>query len=259
MYKYWGILAIFWGVAQAAPQKIASLDICADYYLALFNEDAKILYTHQAKDGYSLPIDIANNASVHHGRLEEIIAYNPDMILKSYLAFGDIAEKIQKYPLETITLSWPTDLEGLKTLHNQLDNILKTKQAPKFNGKLNSYLDKKRSQMDKNMLILGSGGFTIKQGTHYDILFEILGVKNYHQDAGYGMINIEKIISQPPDMIVTIGQAPNRPQLADSNITHKALKKLNIPIYDISDSFTICPSIELITTAERLKKEMKDD
>lgn len=250
------ILALYSGVAMAAPLKRLSLDICADYYLASFVGSEGVMFTRQAKDGFSLPMTIPTDSLSHNGSLEEVIAYAPEQILTSMLSFGDLPQKLQKYPYPTVHIPWATNLVELKTLHNRLDEVLKTKKGQKLNAKIDEILQNIPPKTDKNMLILAPNGFTIKQGTHYDIIFDILGINNYHTGNGYGMIGIEEILTNPPDMIVTINRSPNRPQLGDSLLQHKALKQLGVPIYDISELFTICPSMELIGAAEKLREMM---
>lgn len=246
-------LYLLCGVALATPQKLASLDICSDYYLASFTNGENILLTRQAKDGFSLPIPIAEQSQTYRD-IEQIIAYNPDLIIQSGLSFGMLPEKLQKYPYPTIPLPWATDLTGLKTIHNRLDAVLNTDIGANLNVKIDEILQNIPPKSDKNMLILAQNGFTIKRHTHYDIIFDILGLSNYHKGDGYGIIRLEEIIANPPDMIITLGANPNRPQLADSIINHNILKKLNIPIYNLGDSFTICPSMELINAAQKLKE-----
>ncbi|MFV0431187.1 MAG: hypothetical protein ACK5MJ_03295 [Alphaproteobacteria bacterium] len=242
---------------MAAPPKILSLDICSDYYLATYGASGDIIYTNQGKDGYSLPIQPPKNAPSHKGSLEEIIQYNPDIILQTSLSYGSVAKKIQKYPFLSIKLPWATSLEQLESIFLQLNTITHGHALEDYYGKMATITGQKLTKIAKNGLLLGPNGFTIKQGTHYDIFFETAQIQNYYPDQGYGKISLEEIIRTPPDYIITITHDKNRPQLANGIFNNNILKKLNIPIFDISDSFTICPSLELAMAGLKVRKKIE--
>ncbi len=243
-------------IQGSAQPRWASLDICSDYYLALFSkENQDIVLSSQAKNSYSFPLNLNHNVKFHRGSLEEIYRLKADMVFYTDLTFNPLTHRLSEK--EIITYKWPWSLnkEALKKLYTHLGQRFQNSQKA---VELNNFIDNKSpaKPLSKNMALMGVGGFIVGQNTHYDILFKQAGVQNYYQKQGYGQISIEDLAMNPPDYIVTFRRNFKGYSLGESFFDHPLFKKRDISIIDISEYFLVCPSHEMLKAAEYIREQL---
>lgn len=226
-----------------------SLDICSDYYLALFAQKSDdIALTRQSQ---SLALTFGENTQFHKNQREEIYRLKPQNILYTDLASPAFISNLSQQGFSLQKWPWPKNKADLKEFYQNLsqqfhhpkkwESIAPLFSAPSF------------AASSQKIALMGSGGFIVGQNTHYDIFFEALSMVNYYPKKGYGKLSWEEIFQNPPDVIVTFNLEPKGTSLGDDFWKHPVLSKLDIPIIDISEYVMICPNHELIKAAQKVK------
>lgn len=237
----------------AAEMRYVSLDICSDYYLRLFApQKADIWLTKQAQDGYSLPLALPKNTKFHNNQLEAIYRLKPHKVFYTDLSFSALPKQLSSLGIKTQKWPWPIRREDLQKHHSTLGHYFENPQkAQNLNQRL---AEPAYSPMDKTIALMSEGGFIVGGGTHYDLFFEHLGFKNYYTKSGYGQISLEALALNKPDLIATFGLNPRGYSLGKGFFDRRFFKKLDIPFIDISSFFLICPSVEMLQAAQKVRE-----
>lgn len=200
----------------AAPQRILSLDLCLDWLVAHHADRQAVVALSPLHKRY--PIDwIDAEWPWHDGSLERIYALQPDVVLVGQYAAVMLRQRLQTLGVQVNVLPLPLTLQQVVEYEKQ---FLRYLQLPDTHAsEVPAPLP--RPARAQRLLLLGSNGIGTGTGTLEDEILEHAGWTNYLTEPGYQRLDLEQIVSDPPDAI--LWAAPEHRALANQFAEHPAL------------------------------------
>jgi iron complex transport system substrate-binding protein len=260
---------IFWlhlsSALAAPPQRVVSLSLCSDQLLLMLADRQQVaLVSHLATDPQnSYMASQARGIPNHRGRLEEIIAGQPDLILTSPYTNPRLLHSLKQlgYPLHTLTLGQdPEQIEDdIRRLAERLGQSSRGETLIReFRQRIAAQSDA-AERLPPTALFLQPRGYTSGQDTLQDQAMKLSGWRNRAAEMGlkgYIQADLEQLIAWRPDALVTSPYTDTNDSRAQRLLLHPALKRLqgDQPLYVIPYKYWICPGPMLADAVERLRQ-----
>ena len=238
--------------AADRPERIVSIGLCTDQLLLMLAERNQIASVSLwAKDeNMSYMIDEVGDIPLNNSSIEEIIQYQPDLVVASKFAAWDTAKFLRQlgYPVKQIPLArsvdeiysllrqfgeWTGNPERAESMIRQMQAELTDIQQ--------RYADKPK----KTVIVYSPNGFTIGANTLEDDLFTQAGYINLAAEMGiegFQAISLETLIAADPDVLHIDRNLSLPDSLATAYVGHPALDKLieHREYLDIPTRLRIC-------------------
>ncbi|KGK43116.1 ABC transporter substrate-binding protein [Nitrincola sp. A-D6] len=198
------------------PQRILSLDLCMDWILAYHVDRSRIAGLSPLHKRYPLPLKL-NDWPAHDGSLEQIYQLQPDLILVGEYNALLLRNRLQTLHLPVAVVSLPQSLEQIEDYERsilQLTGLPANLATPAPDEQLHDL-------PTPRLLLLGANGIGTGPGTFEDQILRQAGWSNYLTDQGYVSLDLEQLVSDPPDAL--LWAAPDSPSLANRFAEHPAL------------------------------------
>ena len=203
----------------AAPQRVVSLDLCVDWLVAHYLPQAQVAALSPMQKRY--PIDwIGPSWPLHDGSLEQVYALNPDQVLVGQFAASQMRQRLVELGVPVEVLPLPNTLEQVTDYQRQFlravglpESLAGTVPPPAT-----------RPLHTQRLLLLGANAIGTGTGTLEDAILRHAGWDNYLTQPGYQALDLEQLVSDPPDAI--LWAAPEHRALANQFAEHPALKRL---------------------------------
>ncbi len=206
------------GVLAATPQRILSLDLCLDWLVAHHADRQNVAALSALQRRY--PIDwIDSEWPLHDGSLESVYALRPDLVLVGQYAAVMLRKRLQSLGVRVEVLALPLTLEQVAAYERQFLRHLQLPEA--LAGEVPA--PHPRPARPQRLLLLGSNGIGTGTGTLEHEILEHAGWSNYLTEPGYLRLDLERIVSDPPDAI--LWAAPAHRALANQFAEHPALAR----------------------------------
>ena len=209
-------LAVRSDPASPSPERILSLDLCMDWILAYHVDKARIAGLSPLHKRYPLPLKL-DHWPVHDGSLEQIYQLQPDLILVGEYNALMLRNRLQTLHLPVAVVPLPQSLEQLEDYERTLLQLtgLSANLATPAPHEQHPDLTAPR------LLLLGANGVGTGVGTFEDQILRQAGWANYLTDQGYVSLDLEQLVSDPPDAV--LWASPDSPSLANRFAEHPAL------------------------------------
>ncbi len=215
-------------------QRIISLDICSDWILARYAKRTQVIAMSPLL--YQYPIKAEHQDwPTHDGSLEKILQLKPDLVITGEFNASVLRARLKELGVHVETTALPRSLNALQQYIQQFINLLGT-------GVVLPIL-KKKPFVEKDaprLLLLNANANATGTGTLEDEILQQAGWRNYVKQSGYGKVDLEQLVQDPPDAI--LWSAPASPAMANALFEHPALKKamLNKPVLVLDDGRWQC-------------------
>lgn len=269
--KNWAILSLFsFSILLGcnAPQKkinnelpkIMSTNACTDQLLIYLAQPEQILsLSHYSKDKISSSFaNIAKKYPSNYGSPEEILKYNPDIILTSNYERDGTINAIKMLNIKSEAFSVPNNLDDAKEQIIRAGDLLNQKaKAQKLILKIDEAA--KQSQYKPiRTLVYFSGGYSAGKNTLLDQILTRAGMINAAPDYGignWGHIDIERLIIDPPQILIIADKHTNG-AFAERDLRHPILnsKLKNTKIANFPNQYAYCGGAIIPDLAIHLKK-----
>ena len=251
------------GIAAANPQRIVSINVCADaLVLELASRAAIASVTFMATDPYFSPrAEEARGIPVNHGQAEEVIAFQADLVVVGQYS-GQNAKGLLRalgYPVFELELpvAIPQVREQIRRLAAALGESARGEALiARLDARLSAAQDPGGSPRPL-AVIYQPNGFTLGRGSLADELLTWAGIDNLAAQAGirfWGRLPLEQLLLAEPDLLI-FEQSPGKaPALAQQLLAHPALQRLRARVIsrEIPNSHWTCPGPWLADAAESL-------
>jgi iron complex transport system substrate-binding protein len=260
---------IFWlhlsSALAAPPQRVVSLSLCSDQLLLMLADRQQVaLVSHLATDPQnSYMASQARGIPNHRGRLEEIIAGQPDLILTSPYTNPRLLHSLKQlgYPLHTLTLGQDPEqiADDIRRLAKRLGQSSRGETLIReFRQRIAAQSDA-AERLPPTALFLQPRGYTSGRDTLQDQAMKLSGWRNRAAEMGlkgYIQADLEQLIAWRPDALVTSPYTDASDSRAQRLLLHPALKRLlgDQPLYVIPYKDWICPGPMLADAVERLRQ-----
>ncbi len=259
-----GALAVsLGGSARPTPCRVVSLNTCLDVLLVHLADRSQIAaLSHYAREDQSSTIaDVARTLPFTWESAEEIIALEPDMVLASKhsaLATRNALKRLN-VPVERFAVPNSVD-ESLA----QVTRVAKLLGHPQRGRALIARIEAAIAASAPppgtrplKALIYQPNGFAAGPGTLVDDMMERAGFENVARRYGlrtWGNVALERLLADPPEVLLSGEAASGARSWADRVMTHPALKSLTgrMKIARFPEKLLYCGGPVLIQTAQAL-------
>lgn len=218
--------------AAAKPQRIVSMNLCADQLLLQLVEPERIASVSflSADPNLSVLHEQARRFPLNHGLAEEILPLEPDLVLASTVTSRPSTELLRRLGYRVVALPLADDLSEVRA---QVMRVAEAVGEPErgrallaeFDARLGAIAAPPRDERPA-AAVYWANGYTYGTGELVDTLLTAAGFDNLAGRLGLARIRrlpLEVLVTERPDFLV-IGRAPvEHPALANEILEHPAL------------------------------------
>ncbi len=197
-------------LAEAAPpQRIASLNKCADQMLVTLVESSRIASVSPiATDEFSFLAERLKDLPANSGRGESILLTNADLVLAGAFESHVRRHLLARQGFEVVVLNAWTGLDDGKEQIRALSRRLGAEAAgERLIGDIDAALARSRTiaPAPRSVLALHRRGYTPGDTTILEEIIRHMGLVPYSERLGLphgGMVPLERLVADPPDYIL---------------------------------------------------------
>jgi iron complex transport system substrate-binding protein len=262
-FAAWVCLALLAAPAVAKPQRVVSLNLCADE-LALQLADASVVksVTWLSKDPRSG--NVAAQAAAlpaNDGHAEEALAYNPDLVLVGPFADPASIALLKQVGAPAVEVGAPQTLDGVR---RQIRDLAATLGEPQRGEAMVADLDARlaRVAIDTGRprlkaVVLRPNGFTVGPGSLVDEILTRAGLDNLAARldiASDEQVPLEVVALLGADLLILDRDEAGAPSLADAALDHPAIAALarRVTVVSLPARLWTCGGPEIAEAVERL-------
>jgi iron complex transport system substrate-binding protein len=188
----------------ATPQRIVSLDYCADQYVLKFVARNRILaLSPDAEKDFSYMRSAASGIRQVRSSTEDILVLKPDLVVRSYGGGPHATAFLERAGIPVLNVGWASGLDGvMSNVQTMADGLGASEQGKQVVADMQARLDAVSSKSrNQSMLYLTPAGVTTGPGSMIHELISAAGFENYETDAGWRSIPLEELVYSKPDTI----------------------------------------------------------
>lgn len=250
-----------------APQRIVSLNLCADQLLMeMLPPERLVGITHLSVDkGISYHYKKAENYHQHKGRIEEIIALKPDLIIAGQFTTQPTNQLLEKLGYSVLRIGLPKTIAEIKQqltklgqrvgAASQTDTIINDMSQTLFE------LNKEQLKNTPSAAIYYANGFSAGKETIVDEALRFAGFKNIAAEQGLDYIaplSMEALIKAEPDVLILGRYQKNTDSMAHQVLKHRALQKFirakSVKTIAMPDRYWDCAGPSIVAAISHLQQ-----
>lgn len=238
--------------AAEKPRRIVSIGLCTDQLLLMLSEREQIAsLSVWAKDkNMSYMIDAVGEIPLNNSSIEEIIQYQPDLVVASQFAAWDTAKFLRQLGYEVRQIPTAKSIADIYSLLRQFGEWTGNQHRAeamidKMQQELAEIRDRYAERAQKSVIVYSPNGFTIGANTLENDIFVHAGYINLAAEMGidgFKPIALETLIAADPDVLHIDRNLSRTDSLATAYLGHPALDKMieNREYLDIPTRLRIC-------------------
>lgn len=247
--------------AVAAPQRIASLSLCADQLLLSLVDRQRIVSVTRFASAPSISgiADAVGDIPSNRGSAEDILPLGPDLIVAGEYTAPSTKALFRKLGIPLLEIGVATDFDGVrKNIRRIAAAVGATARADRMIATMNDRLAAAANTAGPtpSLLFYRLGGYSQGRHTLMDAIIRHAGFVNHAARGlpGVGRISLETVVVTPPDVIVLGSGHGPRSSRAAEYLSHPAFRHLRseIPSITLPDRLWICGLPSSVTAVERL-------
>jgi iron complex transport system substrate-binding protein len=266
-----GVLA---GAAQAAappagPKRIISLNPCLDVILAHVADRGQIValshWSHDLETSSLGPVGLSFPFT--HESAEEVVALLPDLVLTGRHSSAAARAALARLGVRTELFAAPNTVEeSLAQVREIARAVGRPQRGEALVARIRAALAAAAPAPGEprlSALVYQAGGFAAAKGALMDDMLTRTGFDNAATRYGLkrtGDVPLERVIADPPDVLLAGPQRPGAPTWADRVLNHPALShvrgRMRRAVFP--QRLTFCGGPVLIETAAMLARVRKD-
>ncbi|MEP0391846.1 MAG: ABC transporter substrate-binding protein [Erythrobacter sp.] len=248
------------------PQRIVSLDYCADQYVLKFAPREYILaLSIDADKRFSYLRDEAKGFRKVRPRTADVLALEPDLIVRSYGGGPNVTGFMERAGVPVVQIGFPQSIDEVREEVVRIGDALGQGEEPR---QVIRELDRRLAALSKNegsspaALYMTPGGVTAGEGTLIHELMQVAGLANFQDDPGWHPIPLERLAYERPDLVVAAFFESQRSDIQKWSATRHPLAQAQmreLPVAAIDGAWTSCGGWFLIEAVETMAKTAKGE
>ena len=199
------------GVVSAAQHqhtKVVSLDYCADQFVLKLVEPTRIAAVSKDADRkFSYMRDSAAGHTQIRPSAEEVLALEPDLVVRSYGGGPNARKFYEGLGLSVIQISYASTIEQVRAEVIRVGGLLGNGDvaesvAREMDARL-AALTRPDPETTPSILYVTPGGVTTGPGTLVHELITAAGLGNFQQEPGWRSLPLEKLAFNQPGLLAT--------------------------------------------------------
>ena len=190
---------------DARPQRIVSLDYCADQYVLKFVERDRILaVSPDAGREFSYMRDHAAGLPTVRPVAEDVIILEPDLVVRAYGGGPQAAAMFQRAGVPVHNVPWAEDIGAVTEVVLETARALgSAEQGRTVAEEMQARLAALPSpQQETQALYMTPAGVTSGPGSLVHEIIVAAGLENFQTRPGWRPIPLERLAYERPDLIV---------------------------------------------------------
>jgi len=238
-----GFICLLMPWANAAPQRIASVNLCTDQYLLLLaapDTIATVTWLSQRPES-SYYYERALRIPVNHGEAEEIVAYAPDLVLAGFYSARTTTHLLQQLGYRVELFDHPRSVQQVREqLRRMGDLIGRREQAEHVIHAMDARLQQVATQPAADaptLMQYAPGGYTVGRDSLVGDIMYLAGWHNQAENAGVahlGIVDLETLLMIAPLALIDSPLAPDSWSFAEQTLKHPVLKKTTRPKFTVN-------------------------
>ncbi len=260
------VLLMTGSTAYAQPKRIVSLNFCADLLLLQLADRSRIAsLTHLVSDSeLSMFSKVAENISLNHGTAEEVLRYDPDLVISGSLTALPTAALLRRLGVRVVTIQPASNFDEIRNVVNRVaKEIGETERGRVLISKMDfrlSLITPSPSNPER-AIVYQPHGYTAGSGTLADEIIRAAGMTNAAAElgiVGYQQVSLETLVGTGPDWLVTSSYRPEQPSLSGSLMEHPVLHwREGEGLIALPPKYWACGNPIVVDAVERLAKLRK--
>lgn len=199
-----GLLVPYTALAQ--PQRIVSLDYCADQYvLGLADRSQVAALSREAQAEYSSHAARADGLAQARPQAEEILALRPDLVVRSWGGDPRALAAFERLGIAVHQIGYVADFDDVRRETRAAASAFgQERQAEDLLAGMEQSLERAASASGATALYVTPGAVTAGQGTFIHALLAAAGLRNAAGErSGWVSLPLEEVATRTPDIFVT--------------------------------------------------------
>ncbi|MCY4199555.1 MAG: ABC transporter substrate-binding protein [Gammaproteobacteria bacterium] len=244
------------------PQRIVSLDYCADQYVLRLVERKRILaVSPHARREFSYMRAAATGLPSVRPVAEDVIVRRPDLVVRSYGGGPQAAAMFARAGIAVHQLGWaddfPSILRTIREAAEALGSIARGQALVDETMKRLTRLSRHHAAIPPTALYMTPAGVTSGPGSLIHTMLNTAGLQNFETQPGWRPIPLERLAYEQPDLIAAafFESATNHPHAwsaARHPVAQSQLKTREV--IPIQGAWTACGGWFLMDAVEALSK-----
>ncbi len=249
--------------AAAAPQRIASISLCADQLLLSLVDRRRIVSVTRLASSPSISnvVDAVAEIPRNRGSVEDILPLDPDLVVAGEYTRPSTKALLRKFEIPLLDIRVATSFDDVRENIRRIAATVRAEaKAERMVEALNRRLAAAAHAPDPapSLLFYRVGGYSQGQHTLLDEIIRHAGFVNHAARAlpGVGRISLETVVITPPDVIVLGSGHGPRSSRAAEYLSHPAFRRLQdkIPSVTLPDRLWVCGLPSSVEAVELLAK-----
>lgn len=219
--------------AAAWPNRIVSLNMCADQFVLMLADPANIVaLSHFSKSAErSYMAEAAEPFPITHGRIEHILSLAPDLVLTGPFTTATVGAMLKRTGVATHEVPVVNSLAEIRTVTRATAAAL---GHPERGERLVAEMDRQLATLKPRpgarplAAAFEANAIAVGGGTLIDDVLKVAGFDNMATKlgmTGYAYLPLEKLIAARPEFLV-VGVVDRRyPSLGQQLLDHPALSR----------------------------------
>jgi iron complex transport system substrate-binding protein len=218
------------------PRRIVSIGLCTDQLLLMLADPGQIasVSVWATDRNMSYMIDSVGDIPLNHASIEEIISFEPDLVLASEFVAWDTVSFLRKlgYPVRQVPVVTSVDqiYELLERFGAWTGQPQRARQLVfQMRARLAEIEARYAARPARSVIIYSPNGFTIGADTLEHDLFVRAGYRNLAAKmgiSGFQAISLERLVAADPDVLQIDRGLSRQTSLATATLSHPVLEKL---------------------------------
>lgn len=250
----------------AAPQRIVSLNLCADeLVLRLAAPGTVKSVTWLARDPVLSNVpELAQVVPVNRGLAEDIVPLAPDLVIAGTYTSRTAVALLQRLRVPVLEIGVPGNIEEAMM---QITTVAAALGADERGAQLIADIQKRLAALPRAAplsaqpiaAVYQPNGFTIGQGSMINDLLNRAGLRNLAVERridNYGALPLEVLLLAQPDLLVMNAAGDSGPALAYEVLRHPALARRynSARVVSVPSAWWSCPGPHLVDAVHRLQR-----
>lgn len=190
---------------MAQPQRIVSLDYCADQYvLGLARREQIAALSPLARSDYASLASEAEGLPLIRADIEAVLAARPDLVVRSWGGDGRLVATLERLGIAVHEIGYVT---GFDDVRREVRAASEAFAAPETGeavlARMDAALESVEASIPQTALYVTPGGVTAGEGTFVDAIIRAAGLDNASRQPGWTDLPLEAVAAATPDIIVT--------------------------------------------------------
>lgn len=246
-----------------APRRIVSLNPCLDAILIAVADPGQIAaLSHYSRDPHQSAIsDVAVRYPFTWGSAEEVAAIKPDLVLRSSMGGRALTAVLPRLRIRQASFRVPDSVdENLAQIERIAHLVGHPERGRALEARIRAALQAAAPRPGEprlGALIYEYHGLASGPGTLVDELMRRTGFDNLARRYGLaatGDVPLERLLADPPEVLLSGRVAPNEPAWADRVLSHPALTALKrrIKVETFPETLMFCGGPTLVPEVQAL-------